>query len=140
MRTRLQHRQRAETAQLLQQFAHDLYNAFSRRLMVELCSGSGHNSPGFATSRAGYHAAASIAINNWLKLRKSQPRSACQAFFCFAAGAQPLGISVVERSTPERSAPLKSVSRRMATPRSAPMNLAPFTLAPRRLTLRNCAP
>src|SRR5882762_10977718 len=72
MRARLQHRQRAETAQLLQQFAHDLYNAFSRRRMVELCSGSGHNSPGFATSRAGYHAAASIAINNWLKLRKSQ--------------------------------------------------------------------
>src|SRR6267142_120185 len=72
MGARLQHRQGAEAAQFLQQFAHDLYNAFSRRRTIELCSSSGHNSPGFATSRAGYHAAASIAINNWLKLRKSQ--------------------------------------------------------------------
>src|SRR5882724_6294274 len=93
MRARLQHRQGAEAAQLLQQFAHDLYNAFARRRMVELCSGSGHNSPGFATSRAGYHAPASIAINNWLKPRKSQQHLAVRRFFAWQLAPSPWALT-----------------------------------------------
>jgi hypothetical protein len=64
---------RAEAAQLVKKFTHDFKNARSRCRAVELCSGRGQRfNRKNVTSRAGYHAAASIAIVNWRAQSKSQ--------------------------------------------------------------------
>ncbi len=63
----------AEAAQLVEEFTHDFKNARSRGRAIELCSGRGHSfNRKTAASRAGYHAAASIAISKRRGQLKSQ--------------------------------------------------------------------
>jgi hypothetical protein len=69
----VQDRKCAEAAQFVEQFTHDFENALSRGRAVELCSGRGHRfNRRTATSRAGYHAARSIAIRNCRARSKRQ--------------------------------------------------------------------
>jgi len=102
-----------ETAQFCSN-SRTILERVSRRRTID-CSSSGHNSPGFATSRAGYHAAASILLTTGAVRRSSA-----------WLPAPALGMSVVkDRRQKDRAL---SPFPKDATPIGA-REFAPFTLA-----------